>query len=249
MTSYVPVSRGLRDHLAEMSGNAVKLYLELLLSAAFAGPNKGQVAVTFADLALTLGLHKQSVHKAARELRPYFIDWKAATNQHSVTVFTIQRYKSIRDFAVSRRTHSKNLPYEKITQRVDSTLTAPPVDESKDSHLPVPNKLEKLDNKAAAAFLPKTENSVWSFLGISPCGPSPFRSLLESRWASRNGERVSLLIGETVDAWETADGGKLRGVRDLFRALARLREAEKETKPQTGSGEPIHVITPEEIPV
>ena len=136
--TYVPVSRGLRSHLATMSGNAVKLYLELLLSAAFSEPNKGQVAVTFADLALTLGMHKQTIHKAARELRPYFIDWKAATNQHGVTVFTVQRYKSIRDFAVSRRTHGDNLPYEKTTQRVDSTLTAPPVTEGKDSYLVVP---------------------------------------------------------------------------------------------------------------
>ena len=31
--SYVPVSRGLRDHLPTMTGNAVKLYLDLLLNA------------------------------------------------------------------------------------------------------------------------------------------------------------------------------------------------------------------------
>jgi hypothetical protein len=51
--SYAPVSRGLRDHLSTMSGNAVKLYMDLLLNAAFTGPNKGQVAVSFAELALS----------------------------------------------------------------------------------------------------------------------------------------------------------------------------------------------------
>ena len=105
--SYAPVSRGLRQHLTTMSGNAVKLYLELLLSAAFAGPNKGQVAITFAELALNLNQHKQTIHKAARELRPYFITWEAAKNQHGVTVFTVQRFKSIKDFAVSRTAHSE----------------------------------------------------------------------------------------------------------------------------------------------
>ena len=44
--TYVAVSRGLRKHLGEMTGNQLKLYMELLLSAAFNGPNKGQVATT-----------------------------------------------------------------------------------------------------------------------------------------------------------------------------------------------------------
>jgi hypothetical protein len=90
-----------------MTGNAVKLYLDLLLNAAFAGTTKGQVAASFAELGLRLGMHRQTVYKAARKLKPYFIDWQSAKNQHDVTIFTIQKYKSIKDFAVSRTAHSE----------------------------------------------------------------------------------------------------------------------------------------------
>jgi DNA-binding transcriptional ArsR family regulator len=99
---------------------------------------------------------------------------------------------------------------------------------------------------AAASISPKPEDSVWSFLGIEPCGPISFRTLLESRWASRNGDRPPAVIGETVDAWEEAVGGKLRRAPQLFRALADLRQREHA---EAREGQPIHVLTAEEIPV
>jgi hypothetical protein len=253
--SYAPVSRGLRQHLAGMSGNAVKLYLELLLSAAFAGPSKGQVAVTFAELALTLSQHKQTIHKAARELRPYFIQWEPAKNQYGVTVFTIQRYKSIKDFAVSHSAHSEVtadvLPDEKTTQHVDSTVKKPPSTVRNlytDNGLSGPNKLKKLKKEAAAAAQPKPEDLVWNFLEIKPCGPISFRTLLESRWASKNGDRPSVVIGEVVDAWETAEGEKLRRAPELFRALSELRQKEKQNASRRVDAEPIHALTAAEIP-
>ena len=58
-----------------------------------------------------------------------------------------------------------------------------------------------------------------------------------------------MLIGETVDAWETAEGEKLRRAPQLFRALAELRQKEKQdaTRPREAA-EPIHVLAAEEIP-
>jgi len=107
----------------------------------------------------------------------------------------------------------------------------------------------KRQQQPAAALASNPETSVWSFLGTKPCGPISFRTLLESRWVSRNGNRPSVLIGETVDAWEAADGGKLRRAPQLFRALSELRRKEKQdaTRPKEVS-EPIHVLAPEEIP-
>jgi hypothetical protein len=90
---------------------------------------------------------------------------------------------------------------------------------------------------------------IWSFLGIEPCGPLSFRELLESRWASRNGHRPSVVIGETIDVWEIAEGEKLRRVPRLFGALSELREKEKQQSVgPVHPGEPIHVLKPEEIP-
>jgi len=113
-----------------------------------------------------------------------------------------------------------------------------------------PNKekaVEEASEEAAAANPP---DSVWSFLRISPCGPASFRALLGSRWDSRSAQRPSVVIGETVDAWEAAEGKKLRAPQ-LFRALAELRQREQ----REGAGhatveqaQPIRVLTPEEIP-
>jgi len=47
----------------------------------------------------------------------------------------------------------------------------------------------------------------------------PFRSLLNSHWASRNGQKASVLVGETIDAWEATEGGKLRRAPQLFHNL------------------------------
>jgi hypothetical protein len=67
----------------------------------------------------------------------------------------------------------------------------------------------------------------------------------------RNGDRASVLIGETIDAWEAAEGEKLgRRVPRLFRALAKLPETEKQQTQQASiAALPIHVLTPEEIPI
>jgi len=102
--------------------------------------------------------------------------------------------------------------------------------------------------KQQPAAFPKPKDSVWGFLEIKPCGPISFRTVLESRWASRNGDRPSVLIGETIDAWETANREKLPRAARLFAGLSKLRYREKETQTQVKIGEPIHSLTAEEIP-
>ncbi len=102
--TYVPLSRGWRAHLRKLSGNAVKPYNLLLIDAKFSGGAKGTVAATFRELAEDLNIHRQSAFKAAKELRPHYLTWTPAINQHDLTVFTVQRYKAIADFAVSCRT-------------------------------------------------------------------------------------------------------------------------------------------------
>ena len=112
----------------------------------------------------------------------------------------------------------------------------------------VSSKQESVKQQPAASSKP--EDSVWGFLKIRPCGPVTFRTLVESRWASRNGELSSALIGETVDAWEVAEGERLRHTPQLFRALANLRRKEQVSREQEPAEQlqPIRVLTPEEIP-
>ena len=51
--TWVPLGRGLDEHLAEMSGNAVKVLMHLLMNAMHAGPNRGTYATTFKAMAVS----------------------------------------------------------------------------------------------------------------------------------------------------------------------------------------------------
>ena len=158
--SYAPFSRGFRKHLAEMSGNAVKLYVELLLAADFAGPRKGQVAATFAELAARLKMHRTTVYKAARKLRPRYITWEGAKNQLDTTIFTIQKYKAVEDFACSRRATSGETAGER---RGNGRGTALPATGSEHRELPTPKKFNNKENKG----LSPSDEKIYAHFGVS----------------------------------------------------------------------------------
>ncbi|HVB85102.1 MAG TPA: hypothetical protein VNK23_00345 [Candidatus Dormibacteraeota bacterium] len=97
-----------------------------------------------------------------------------------------------------------------------------------------------------AAGTSTAKDSVWNFLGIEHCGELHWRSFLESRWASRNGDSPAVLLGETVDAWVAASGTPRSCGAPFFRALAKLRSSEP-AKPSASAE--VHRLTAEEIPV
>ena len=150
--TFVCLSRGWCEHLAKLSGNAVKLYNWLLIKAKFCGRDKGKVAASFREIGIELRVHFQTVHKAAKELMPKYITWEAAKNQHGVTIFTVQRYKAIEDFAVSRRAKSR-LTAE--GQHVDST----PPNPHEQQKLLAPNNGENVDKSAS----PSGTHDVWEY--------------------------------------------------------------------------------------
>ena len=96
--TYVPLSRGLDEHLAGVSGTALKLYIHLLINSVHAGPDKGKCAKGFSEIAAHLGLSYEAVRRAVKELKPRYLSYKPAKNQHGVTVFTITKYKTVSDF-------------------------------------------------------------------------------------------------------------------------------------------------------
>lgn len=132
----------------------------------------------------------------------------------------------------------------------------PGVDEKPQNAVSKEDSAVERQQKAAGAAAshptpnPEPENSIWTFLEIAPCGPLPFRTLLEAEWANRNEGPHSILIGDTLDAWEAVEHAKPRGCAPLFRALSKLREHEKIMPKAVAAapGEGIHMLTPEEIP-
>ncbi len=231
--TYVPLSRGWREHLAMLSGNAVKLYTLLLIDAKFAGPNKGKVAMSFADLARELRIHKTSVVRAVRELQPHYIALEPAKNQHSATVFTVKRYKAITDFAGSASAPAKDsagrkmqpaegVPVAKCDQRVSSTAR-----KSNGQHgLLLPNNGEKVGEEAVAT--PATLlGEEWKVLGVErPIGPPNFQRYWKSVFTHRNGQPLSELMEDCIQGWQaTGSDARPQFVPRPFYAVK--REVEK----------------------
>lgn len=95
----------------------------------------------------------------------------------------------------------------------------------------------------AAATLsagPLNQDSIWRFLEIEPCGPLPFRTLLENGWAARNGGPYSAVIANALNAFESVEGEKPPHCAPLFKALDKLRKRER---PRSAAGQPNHAAS------
>jgi hypothetical protein len=246
---FVKIRRGLREHLRRMPAESLKLYLWLHLSASWKGKHRGTVHTSYSDIADELDLSLSTIKRAMARLQPQYVKILQSGNQHQVSVIRILKYDT-RQAGITddtSRAGIKNDPHGDTS--CDTSSTRKP---NETLQTLAPKKVvegSRSKDKAATAVLPPQKDSVWSFLGIQPCGPLSFRFLLESRWASRNGDRPSVVIGETVNAWEAAEGEKLRRAPQLFRTLSELRQREKQTAiTPADSGKPIHVLTEEEIP-
>ncbi|MBV9888336.1 MAG: hypothetical protein JO119_17460, partial [Acidobacteria bacterium] len=92
---FVQLRRGLLEHLGQMSGNATKLYVWLLMTAGWKGPLKGHVLASFADVGRSLMFSSKTLQRACDELehgpRPFIVVQRAA-NQYSMTRIRILRF-------------------------------------------------------------------------------------------------------------------------------------------------------------
>jgi len=250
---FVKIRRGLREHLSRMPAGSLKLYLWLHLVAIWTGRNRGTVQANYPEIAKEFGWSLRQLKRTMAALRPRYVKIVQVGNQHRPTIIRILKYDKRSKRAGDNDGTSSQLG-TKMAPAMSPALTvfgpSSPLEPNKTGLNRASKKLlESSRSKAAAAASPKPEYSVWNFLGVGPIGPPSFRVLLDSRWASRNGDRPSVLIGETIDAWETAEGGKLRRAPQLFRALSELRQKEKQAvQSPRETVEPIHVLTPEEIP-
>jgi hypothetical protein len=93
---YVPLRRGLLEHLPTLPANDFKVYGYLLMKAKNTGLGKGAYATTTRAMADDLGMDRESVIASVRRLetrRPKpFIEVDRAKNQHALTVYKILRF-------------------------------------------------------------------------------------------------------------------------------------------------------------
>lgn len=241
----IPVWNGILDHQATI-GEAVWVYLwcldKITDEPGGIGRVLGGAPVKIERISRELHRSQRSVKRDLRRLRSRYLQLRRTPYGYAIGVLNSQK------FGIWRQ--AKSGPSLLEREAISGTRDRPKL--VKREAIYGTNKedaaVDAAKNAAAASGAsPRSEDLVWGFLQISPCGPPSFRSLLENRWASKNGQRASVLIGETVDAWEAAESAKLRAPQ-LFHALSELRNGEKNNKAQTDTADPIHALTPEEIP-
>ena len=108
--SWLPLSRGLDEHLPYLSGNAVKVFLHILINAHWFGDSKGKYTASINQIATELKMGYMATYNAVRELNPEHVIFEPGKNQYSSSVFTIMNYKTIKDFATSPKKKANEKP-------------------------------------------------------------------------------------------------------------------------------------------
>ena len=207
-----------------MSSDAVKFYLWLHLVACWTGKKRGTVETNYAEIGKELHWSETRVKRAFSELRDRYIKLTNRGNQYRCSTIRILKYKKKPQRAPATHDQSKTARASGDQSSDQSTDQSTLPEAAKTQAIRTPKKaVEGSRSKAAAA-------AVWTFLEIEPCGHPSFRALLESCWASRNGEPPSAVIGRCLDGWRDSNAGDetwKRGLAPLFRVLNSLRQSEK----------------------
>jgi hypothetical protein len=215
----IPVWNGILEHLDGM-GMAIWLYLwcldRITREQDGVGFVLGGAPVKIEQVAEELGRSHRALRRDLAKLKSRYLRLRWTPYGYVIHVLNSRKFgiwKPVDSLAISGRAETKNgRALDKSGQAVTE------------------NGRSKEDSAVAAvAALPfSSEETPWGFLGVKKaCVPASFRSLLETRWASRNGQQRSVLIGETVDDWQDAEDKKLPAPA-FFHALAKLRDFERD---------------------
>lgn len=127
-STYVPLSRGLEEHIPDMNAQACRIYIYMLIKAKAIGTDKGKFNISIGLLANDLKMHRVTMQKIITDhLKNKYISIKPGKNQHSQTEFTILKYKTVHDFACSvgcsvMTTSKEQPPLQASNKQVTSTV-------------------------------------------------------------------------------------------------------------------------------
>ncbi len=97
--TYVPLSRGLLEHLNRFTPSELKTFIFLLLNAYFKGENKGKCFFKLENLAAELEIDKRTASTTLNKLQSKgYILYKPRSNQWTFNAVTIIKYKNTGDF-------------------------------------------------------------------------------------------------------------------------------------------------------
>lgn len=200
---FIKIRRGLREHLCSMSGNAVKLYLWLHLSANYSGPKKGCAEASYRDIADCLGWNKRTLDRAIAELKAKYIEVQRAGNQHQLTAIKILRY----DHTVSNSAHDKSVVSQKSAydSADDKSVVKPVVSSHSKRQTPndlrLPKKAVEVIEGVEAPKMPAADDlpNPWKALKSDlPMGSPRFQKIFEHYATTRRGNPLSEAMERTI---------------------------------------------------
>jgi hypothetical protein len=205
---FVQIRRGLLTHLRGMSGNAVKLYLWLHLSAYWFGPKRGCVEVSYDGVMLGLGWYRKLVQRCIRELvQKSYIQVTRAANQHEVTTIKILRFNvgecdSGEDTSVSTKNHAEDRAEDSaqhpgVPTSVPSSPSISQNSHGLQAHKKAVEGIEGVEvtKKPAAAY----SLNPWKAIGMDlPMGNPKFQKIFEHYFVTRNGNPLSDAMERTI---------------------------------------------------
>lgn len=177
--TYVPLSRGLLDHLPRISGTCLKIYLAMLILAKPVGDDRGQLRISVRDLSEVTGIGIRHIQNGVAFLceHGYITRINLGTNQYATTAFRVERYKTVADFAVSHRETAGETARETPgEQRGNSGETANAEDASNDASSGAPNNIENIDN---GENISTAERNILNSLKSLPSYPFDFEKDLK----------------------------------------------------------------------
>lgn len=121
--SYQAVSRGLLEHLPDMTSNQAKLYLYCLLRAIYKGDKKGTISSFAVDIADGVGWTTKVLYRVLQGMEAY-LNVKYAQSRHHPMTIKILKFKATADFYRTQKGDS-NVDSKPVyrTQKGDSNRT------------------------------------------------------------------------------------------------------------------------------
>ena len=104
--TFQPLSRGLRKHLGDMTGNQVKFYVYCLTRVIPFGDDKGSFSDSSENIWSELKWNNKLFYKTLKELDGKYIKFTLSKSRWGATTIKVLKYKNVEDFYDSEKRQS-----------------------------------------------------------------------------------------------------------------------------------------------
>lgn len=180
--TYVPLSRGLLEHLHALTPAEVKTYVALLILASpftSGGRERGCVTVSQRELGEHINMFPSQLSRTMKSLvdSGYIEVLESGVNRWRPSRYRITKYKSVRNFTAHPSDHdTDHYSGHECESTVNGVLTLDAEDASNDASSGAPNNIDNVDN---GENISTAERNILNSLKSLPSYPFDFEKDLK----------------------------------------------------------------------